>query len=154
MLWLIVIILGSLAQLAIITIQQAAASGLSARRIQAYWQRELIVEHIAMQVQNLRIPRVSAPDQQVLWHPLGPPERTACAQTLRQSWTQTPCLASPNSPGPTTALRWAWQLNKVGEPQPSWPGALTQRYRLGVQATSASGHISRWQFEYEQRSLP
>ena len=146
-LWLIVIVLGSLAQLAIITIQQAAASGLLVRRIESYWQREMLVEHIAGNLQGLPLQRISAPDQQALWHPLGPLLRTACASEPRQPLTQTPC-------SPTTTARWAWQLERDEALVGSWPGVLTQHYRLRVQATSRNGQNSRWQFDYEQRSLP
>lgn len=146
-LWLIVIVLGSLAQLAIITIQQAAASGFSVRRIESYWQREILVEHIADRLQSLPLQRLSAPDQQALWHPLGPLLRTACASEPRQPLTQTPC-------SPTTTARWAWQLERDETSVSSWPGVLTQNYRLRVQATSRNGQSSRWLFDYEQRSLP
>lgn len=159
-LWLVVIVLGSLAQLAIITIGQAAASGLSVRRIEAYWQREILVEHIAEQLQQLPLQRVSAPDQQALWHPLGELIRRACADDSRQSWTQTPCLdnaAQVNDNAPAIRVhqsRWAWQLERDGEWVASWPSVLTQRYRLRVRAASANGQMSHWQFDYEQRSLP
>ncbi|MEO6698502.1 MAG: hypothetical protein ABIR53_03020 [Paraperlucidibaca sp.] len=145
-LWLIIIILGSLAQLAIITIQQAAASGVSVRRIETYWKREIVVEHIASKLQRMPLLRISAPDPQALWHPYGALLRTACAAESRQSFMQTPCIAA-NSP------RWAWQLERDAEPISPWPG-VTQRYRLRVQAMSANGQLSRWQFDYEQRSLP
>lgn len=146
-LWLIVIVLGSLAQLAIITIQQAAASGFSVRRIETYWQREMLVEHIAGTLQGLPLQRLSASDQQALWHPFGPLLRTACASEPRQSLTQTPCL-------PTATARWAWQLERDEALASSWPGVLIQNYRLRVQVMSRNGQNSHWLFDYEQRSLP
>lgn len=146
-LWLIVVVLGGLAQLAIITIQQAAASGLSVRRIESYWQREILVEHIAERLRGLPLQRMSSSDHQALWHPLGPLLRTACASEAHQSLTQTPC-------SPTTTAHWAWQLERDDASVGSWPGVLTQHYRLRIQATSRSGRSSRWQINYEQRSLP
>jgi hypothetical protein len=91
--------------------------------------------------------RISAADLQVLWHPYGPLIRTACAAEMPQSFTQTPCVA-------TNGPRWAWQLERNAESISTWPGLLTQRYRLSLQAASANGQVSRWQFDYQQRSLP
>lgn len=144
-LWLIVIILGSLAQLAIITIQQAAASGVSVRRIEAYWQREILVEHIALHLQGMPLLRLSSADQQELWHPVAAPVRNGCASELKQSFLVNSCDAK---------VRWRWQLVRDATAMESWPGVLTQRYRLSIEAFSASGSHSQWQYDYEQRSLP
>lgn len=146
-LWLVVVILGSLAQLAIFSIQQGAASGLSVQRIEAYWQRELLVEHIAEHLQRLPLLRVSAADEQALWHPLSTLIRSACDDNSRNAFTQTPCIDAAKA-------RWAWRLTPVGEPVATWPGLITQRYQLAIQAMSAGDRVSRWQYTYEQRSLP
>lgn len=151
-LWLVIIVLGSLAQLAILSLGQAAASGFSVRSIEAYWQRELVVEHIAEQLQRLPLLRVSASDQQALWHPLGASMRSGCATEARQSWTQTPCQG--NEATVDHQARWAWQLERDAQSQRSWPGVVTQRYRLRIRSVSATGQVSHWQLDYQQRSLP
>lgn len=164
-LWLLLLMLGLLAELALASLQMAARTGLSLQAMEAGLQQDARAEAIAAAVAGLPVPAAASHElPSPPWHPLTAEGavQTACAGAgpesyvaLTENCSGTDGLQSPG---------WSWQLARVtalsgggsdGSDDQAFPGLFRQQWQLRVQVRDRRSRQDRdWLFLYRQLALP
>ena len=166
-LWLMLMLLGLLAELAVGSLQLAARDGLQAAAEAGEQQRDAEAEALARALEALPVPSPGVADLTRPWHPgsssedmtsqgcgLGPEPGYAG----RCDWPVAGDLMASAESG----LGWHWQLFRLPDEVPddagtdyqAFPQLRPQHWRLQVVVTGVGGRRAGWRYDYRQQAEP
>ncbi len=166
-LWVMLVLLGLLAELAVTSLQQAARSGLMVLADERRQRRDASAEAIASALEALPLTSLRDTEPGLLWDPQQDPEdrdRQGCGQWLTGRYAQPcewPVAGDLIAPVPRAA-GWHWQLLRRADDAPgsdgtdlaAFPGLQVQQWQLQVVVTSRTGESTAWRYRYRQQAAP
>lgn len=166
-LWVMLVLLGLLAELAVTSLQQAARSSLMTLTDERRQRRDSRADAIAMTLEALPLPSLRDAVPGSVWGPqqmAGDMSRQGCGQPLPGSYLQ-PCDLPVAGDLMAPALRpagWHWQLLRLADDEAAsegtdpaaFPGLRPQQWQLQVVVTGRGGESMAWRYRYCQQAAP
>lgn len=166
-LWMMLVLLGLLAELATASLQQAASSGLMALADERRQRREARAESVALALEALPVPASRDASAGLLWgaqQAVDDVARQGCGRAAPGSYL-TPCDLPVSGDLLTAGMwppGWHWQLLRLpddesegeGTDLAAFPGLRSQDWLLQVVISSRDGQSAAWRYRYRQQAAP
>lgn len=168
-LWVMLMLLGLLAELASVSLQLAARGWTQAVAEADQQAREARADAIARALEAMPVPSVrsAAMTAPPLWHPASPADRTGaqgCGTVDRASYLAACAWPVPGDLAATAPLAegWHWQLlrlpdalvDEAGTDEAAFPLLRPQHWRLLVVVSGPGGLRTAWRHDYRQQAAP
>lgn len=166
-LWIMLMLLGLLAELAAASLQQAARSGLMVLADERRLRREARAESVALALEALPVPVSRDASAGLLWgaqQAVDDMARQGCGRAAPGSYL-TPCDLAVSGDLLTADMwppGWHWQLLRLpdeendseGTDLAAFPGLRPQTWLLQVVISSRDGQSAAWRYRYRQQAAP
>lgn len=166
-LWVMLMLLGLLAELAVTSLQQATRSGLMVLADERRQRRDARADAIAMALEALPVPAFRDVSERSPWHPRQALDDMAiqgCGAAAAGSYLAACELSAAGdllAPG-LRPVGWHWQLLRLpddeagsdGTDLAAFPGLRPQPWLLQVVVTGHDGQSGAWRYRYRQQAAP